>query len=68
MKLSKGEMVDIRKPGNDNGGGGITVHAPLYLTGAVDLATKDYANNIAAAHAAQVKAGIADAQRRAPGR
>lgn len=64
MKLSAGEIVDIRKPGNDNGGSKIEVNAPLYMQGAVDLATRDYANRIAIAHAQNTRSAMADAEKR----
>lgn len=49
------------------GRGGITVHAPLYLTGAVDLATKAEAQAYARAHANEVKTQLAESQRRRAG-
>ena len=67
MRLTKGEMVDIRKPGNDNGGA-MTIHAPLYLTGAVDLATKTEARQYARAHAAEVAQAMFEQNRRRAGR
>jgi phage-related minor tail protein len=49
------------------GGGRMTVHAPLYLTGAVDLATKTQAQQYARDHAKAVQTAIAESQRRRAG-
>jgi hypothetical protein len=57
-------MVNITRPGNDNGPSGVYVHAPLYMQGAVDLATRDYANRIAVAHAQNTRSALADAEKR----
>lgn len=65
FRATAGEKVNITRPGNDNGpNGSMTVYAPLQLTGAVDLATQDYANRIAMAHAQNVRQAIAEADRR----
>lgn len=59
-----GEHVNVTK-GNDGGPvGSITIYAPLQMQGAVDLATREYADRIAHAHAQNVKAAIQQADRR----
>jgi TP901 family phage tail tape measure protein len=64
FRATAGEMVNITRPGNDNGPSGVYVHAPLYMQGAVDLATRDYANRIAVAHAQNTRSALADAEKR----
>lgn len=64
MRLSKGEMVDITKPGNDNGGSGVTIHMPITYSGAVDIADKGYVAQMAdAAYRAAMK-GVSEGNRR----
>lgn len=59
-----GEHVNVTK-GNDGGPvGSINVYAPLQLQGAVDLATRDYADRVSHAHAQNVKMAIMQADRR----
>lgn len=59
-----GEHVNVTK-GNDGGPvGSTTIYAPLQMQGAVDLATRDYADRIAHAHAQNVKTAIQQAERR----
>lgn len=59
-----GEHVNVTK-GNDGGPvGSTTIYAPLQMQGAVDLATRDYADRIAHAHAQNVRTAIMQADRR----
>lgn len=64
FRATAGEMVDVRKPGNDNGPAGVTIHAPLYMEGAVDLASKEYAERIAHGHAERIRVAMVEAQKR----
>lgn len=67
FRASAGEMVNITK-GNDNGPVGSThISAPLYLTGAVDLATKTEAQTYARMHANEVRVALTEAGRRRAG-
>ena len=62
MRLSKGEMVDIRRPGNDNGaGGGRIVNQTINMQGGVDLATRNETYRLAGATKAATMAAIDDA-------
>ncbi|MGC5798899.1 phage tail tape measure protein [Sphingomonas sp. NFX23] len=64
---SVGEHVNVTK-GNDSGPvGSTTIHAPLYVTGAVDLATKTEAQTYARMHANEVRTALTEAGRRRPG-
>ncbi len=65
MHLSKGEMVDIRRPGNDTGPtGGVTVHAPVYFSGGVDLATRTEVYRVAGAVVDTAVAKVREQDRR----
>lgn len=65
FRATKGEMVNITKGQKDAGPlGSIFVDAPLYMQGAVDLATRDYADRVAVAHSQNVRMAISEAQRR----
>lgn len=58
----------IPNGGKGNRSVGMTIHAPLYLTGAVDLATKTEARQYARAHAAEVAQAMFQQNRRRAGR
>jgi TP901 family phage tail tape measure protein len=65
FRATAGEIVNIEKPGNDNGGQGATyVSMTMPFTGAVDLATKGEAMRFAEAARAAAVRGINEAQRR----
>lgn len=65
FRASAGEMVDITRPGNDNGPQGTTyVEMNMPFTGAVDLATKEEAMRFAEAARQAAMRGISEAQRR----
>lgn len=64
MRLTKGEMVDIRKPGNDNGPAGLTVNIPITYSGAVDIADKAFVARMAEAARQAAIAGIREQDRR----
>lgn len=65
FRASAGEMVDITRPGNDNGPQGTTyVEMNMPFSGAVDLATKEEAMRFAEAARQAAMRGISEAQRR----
>ncbi|WP_159981919.1 MULTISPECIES: phage tail tape measure protein [unclassified Novosphingobium] len=65
FRASAGEIVDIQKPGNDNGGsGGVTVNQKLTFSGAIDLATKEEAIRFADAGRQAAINAINEANRR----
>jgi TP901 family phage tail tape measure protein len=65
FRASKGEMVDISRPGNDNGPqGGIQISMPITFSGAMDLATKAEAARFAEAARQAAIQGVMEAQRR----
>jgi len=66
FRATKGEIVDIRRPGNDNGGGNgaVMVSMTMPFTGAVDLATKTEAARFAEAARSAAIQGVMEAQRR----
>lgn len=64
FRATAGEVVDIRKPGNDNGPAGITVNMTMPFTGAVDLASKKDAIQFADAARAAAISAIMEANRR----
>lgn len=65
FRASAGEIVDIQKPGNDNGGsGGVTVHQKITFSGAMDLATKEEAIRFADAGRQAAINAINEANRR----
>jgi hypothetical protein len=58
-------MVDIRRPGNDNGAGGsTTVHQTIQFSGAVDLATRSEVYRVADAARQSAVRAIREADRR----
>lgn len=63
FRATKGEMVDIRRPGNDNGGG-TAIHQTIQFSGGVDLATRTEVYRVADAARQAAIAGVADANRR----
>jgi len=65
FRATAGEIVNIEKPGNDNGGQGSTyVSMTMPFTGAVDLASKEDAMRFAEAARQAAMRGITEAQRR----
>jgi TP901 family phage tail tape measure protein len=65
FRATKGEMVDIRRPGNDNGAGGsTTVHQTIQFSGAVDLATRSEVYRVADAARQSAVRAIREADRR----
>ena len=64
FRATKGEIVDIRRPGNDNGGTGMTFEQHLHVAGGVDLATRSEVYRLAGATRDAAVAAIRDKDRR----
>ncbi|MEO7465948.1 MAG: phage tail tape measure protein [Sphingobium limneticum] len=65
FRATAGEIVNIERPGNDNGPSGSTVlHMPITFSGAMDLATKAEAARFAEGARQAAMRGIAEANRR----
>ena len=65
FRATAGEMVNITRPGNDNGpAGGVSISMPITFSGAMDLATKTEAARFAEAARQAAIQGVMEAQRR----
>ncbi|WP_404713198.1 phage tail tape measure protein [Sphingomonas sp. MMS24-J13] len=64
FRATKGEMVDIRKPGADTGGGGNVVNQTIQVQGGVDLATRSEVARMGDAVYAATMGAISDKKRR----
>ncbi|MHA0333659.1 phage tail tape measure protein [Sphingomonas aquatilis] len=65
FRATAGEIVDITRPGNDNGPqGAVTISMPITYSGAVDIADKPFVAKMAEAARQAAIAGVMEAQRR----
>ena len=65
FRATAGEMVNITRPGNDNGpAGGVSISMPITFSGAMDLATKTEAARFGEAARQAAIQGVMEAQRR----
>lgn len=65
FRATAGEIVNITRPGNDNGpAGGVSISMPITFSGAMDLATKTEAARFAEAARQAAIQGVMEAQRR----
>lgn len=64
FRATKGELVDIQRPGNDNGPEGVSIYMPMTFSGAMDLATRTEAMRFAEAARQAAIQGVMEANRR----
>lgn len=64
LRANAGEIVNIERPGNDNGPSGVSISMPITFSGAMDLATKEEAARFAEGARQAAMRGIAEANRR----
>ncbi|MEO7470403.1 MAG: phage tail tape measure protein, partial [Sphingobium limneticum] len=65
FRATAGEIVNIERPGNDNGpSGGVQISMPITFSGAMDLATKEEAARFAEGARQAAIRGVMEANRR----
>jgi TP901 family phage tail tape measure protein len=65
FRATAGEIVNIERPGNDNGpSGGVQINMPITFSGAMDLATKEEAARFAEGARQAAIRGVMEANRR----